>query len=60
MNLLKRVLTSKESIRPDIVFTVAILGRYQSKKTISSLQGTKACMLTYKHLDDLKVVGYLD
>lgn len=35
MNLLKRVLTSKESIRPDIVFTVAILKRYQSNPSLN-------------------------
>ena len=54
--------------RPDIVFAIRMLGRYQSnlgiehrkaaKKIMRYLKGTKDYMLTYKHVDCLEVVGY--
>jgi len=54
--------------RPDISFTVGMLGRYQSnpgldhwkavKKVLRYLQGTKDHMLTYKRSDHLEVIGY--
>ncbi|XP_057972757.1 secreted RxLR effector protein 161-like [Malania oleifera] len=57
-------------IRLDIAFAVGMLGRYQSnpemdhwkaaKKVLRYLQGTKDYMLTYKHVDNLEVVGYTD
>ena len=56
--------------RPDIVFVVSVLGRYLSdpgqihwkatKKVLRYLQGTKDLMLTYRHIDTLKVVGFSD
>ncbi|CAM8920181.1 unnamed protein product [Rhodiola kirilowii] len=56
--------------RPDIAFAVGVLGRYQSnpglerwkaaKKVMRYLQGTKDYKLTYKHTDNLEVVGYTD
>ena len=56
--------------RPDISFAVGVLGRYQSnpgiehwkaaKKVLRYLQGTKSHMLTYRHSDQLEVIGYTD
>ncbi|KAL4351255.1 hypothetical protein GQ457_06G019360 [Hibiscus cannabinus] len=56
--------------RPDIAFTVGMLGRYQSnpgidhlragKKVLRYFKGTKEYMLTYKRSDHLEVVGYSD
>jgi hypothetical protein len=56
--------------RPDIAFTVGILGRYQSdpgldhwraaKKVMRYLQGTKDYMLIYRRTDNLEVIGYSD
>ena len=56
--------------RPDIVFVVGLLGRCLSdpgqshwkatKKVLRYLQGTKDLMLTYRHTDTLKVVGFSD
>ena len=56
--------------RPDIVFAVGMLGRYQSnpginhwraaKKVMRYLQGTKDNMLMYRQTDNLDVIGYLD
>ena len=57
-------------IRPDIGFIVGLLGRYQSNlgldhwkaanKVMRYLQGTKDYKLTYRHTDQLKVIGYSD
>jgi hypothetical protein len=57
-------------LRPDITYAIGMLGRYQSnpgmehwnsaKKVMRYLQGTKNHMLTYKNVDHLEVVGYLD
>ncbi|RVW83853.1 Retrovirus-related Pol polyprotein from transposon TNT 1-94 [Vitis vinifera] len=56
--------------RPDIAFTVGMLGRYQSnpgmddwkatKKVMRYLQGTKDYMLMYRRTDNLEVIGYFD
>jgi len=56
--------------RPDIAFSVGVLGRYQSnpgidhwkatKKVMRYLQGTKDFMLMYKRTNDLEVIGYSD
>ncbi|XP_068644654.1 secreted RxLR effector protein 161-like [Aristolochia californica] len=56
--------------RPDIVFAVGMLGRYQSnlgldhwratKKIMRYLQGTKDYMLMYRRTDNLEVIGYSD
>ena len=56
--------------RPDNAFVVGVLGRYLSdpgqshlkgaKKVLRYLQGTKDLMLTYRHTDTLKVVGFSD
>ncbi|XP_042954512.1 secreted RxLR effector protein 161-like [Carya illinoinensis] len=56
--------------RPDICLAVGLLGRYQSnpglqhwiatKKVMRYLQGTKNYMLTYRHTENLQVVGYSD
>jgi hypothetical protein len=56
--------------RPDIVFVVEMLGRYQTylgmdhwkaaKKVLRYLQGTKNYMLTFRKSDNLKVIGYSD
>ncbi|KAM6560616.1 hypothetical protein CsatA_029855 [Cannabis sativa] len=56
--------------RPDIAFVVNVLGRYLSdlghdhwvaaKKVLRYLQRTKSFMLVYKHVDNLRVVGYSD
>ncbi|RVW83861.1 Retrovirus-related Pol polyprotein from transposon TNT 1-94 [Vitis vinifera] len=56
--------------RPDIAFTVGMLGRYQSnpgmdhwkaaKKVMRYLQGTKDYMLMYRRTDNLEVIGYSD
>ena len=56
--------------RPDISFTVGMLGRYQSnpgldhwkaaKKVLRYLQGTKEYMLSYRRSDHLEVIGYSD
>ena len=57
-------------IRPDIVFVVGMLGRYQSnlgmdrwraaKKVLRYLQGTTDYMLMYRRTDELEVIGYSD
>jgi len=57
-------------IRPDIAFTVGMLGRYQSypgidhwraaKKMMRYLQGTKDYMLMYRQTNNLNVIGYSD
>ena len=54
--------------RPNIGLIVGLLGRYQSnpgldhwkaaKKVMRYLQGTKDYKLTYRHTDQLKVIGY--
>ncbi|KAL6314801.1 hypothetical protein AAG906_027151 [Vitis piasezkii] len=56
--------------RPDIAFSVGMLGRYQSnpsidhwkaaKKVMRYLQGTKDYMLMYRRTDNLEVIGYSD
>ena len=56
--------------RPDIAFTVGVLGRFMSnpslihyqavKKVFRYLQGTKDHMLTYRRTNSLDVVGYSD
>ena len=56
--------------RPNIAFVVGVLGRYlcdpnqshwkTTKKVFMYLQGTKDLMLTYRHTDTLKVVGFSD
>ncbi|KAL1216602.1 Retrovirus-related Pol polyprotein from transposon TNT 1-94 [Cardamine amara subsp. amara] len=60
----------KTCTRPDISFTVGVMGRYQSnpemehwkaaKKVLRYLQGTKEFMLTYRRSDSIEVVGYSD
>ena len=57
-------------MRPDIAFTINVLGRYLSnpghdhwvatKKVMRYLQRTKDFMLVYRRVDNLEVVGYLD
>ena len=54
--------------RPDIVFVVSMLGKYQSnpsmdhwravKKVLRYLQGTKEYMLMYRRTDNLEIIGY--
>ncbi|XP_035548725.1 secreted RxLR effector protein 161-like [Juglans regia] len=56
--------------RLDICLAVGLLGRYQSnsglqhwiatKKVMRYLQGTKDYMLTYRHTENLQVVGFSD
>ena len=56
--------------RPDIVFVVGMLGRFQSnpgldhwnaaKKVMRYLQGTKDYKLMFRRTDNLEVVGYSD
>ncbi|XP_074314464.1 secreted RxLR effector protein 161-like [Silene latifolia] len=56
--------------RPDISLAVGMLGRYQSnpgmghwsaaKKVLRYLKGTMNKMLTYRHTDQLEVIGYAD
>jgi len=56
--------------RLDIGFIVRLLGRYQSniglehwkvaKNVMRYLQGIKDYKLTYRHIDQLKVIGYSD
>ncbi|KAK6146010.1 hypothetical protein DH2020_019879 [Rehmannia glutinosa] len=54
--------------RPDIIFVVGMLGRYQynldhwkaAKKVLRYLQGTKDHMLMYIRSDYLEVIGYTD
>lgn len=56
--------------RPDIAFVVGLLGRYLSnlgkdywttvKKGLRYLKGTKNCMLTYKRVENLELIGYTD
>ncbi|XP_074265886.1 secreted RxLR effector protein 161-like [Silene latifolia] len=56
--------------RPGISFAVVMLGRYQSnpgmghysaaKKVLRYLKGTRDKMLTYRHTDQLEVIGYAD
>ena len=56
--------------RPDIVYVVGMLGRYQSnpgidnwktvKKVLCYLQGTEDYMLTYKRTNNLEIIGYSD
>ena len=55
-------------IKPNIEFIVRLLGQYQSnpsldhwkvaKNVMRYLQGTNDYKLTYKHTDQLKVIGY--
>ena len=54
--------------RPNIAFVVGMLGKYLSdpgqshwkatKKVLRYLQGTKDLMLTYRHTNTLRVVGF--
>ena len=54
--------------RPDIVFIVNTLGRYQinpgkshwvaAKKVMRYLKKTRDYMLMYKRVDDLEIIGY--
>ena len=56
--------------RPNIAFTVGVLGRYQSnpsidhwraaKKVMRYFQGTKDYMLMYRRTYSLEVIGYSD
>ncbi|XP_074314460.1 secreted RxLR effector protein 161-like [Silene latifolia] len=56
--------------RPDISLAVGMLGRYQSnpgmghwsaaKKVLRYLKGTMNKILTYRHTDQLEVIGYAD
>ena len=56
--------------RPDIAFSVGVLGRYQSnpgidhwraaKKVMRYVQGTKDYMLMYRRTYSLEVIGYSD
>ena len=56
--------------RPDIAYIVGMLGRYLSnpgkdhwiaaKRVMRYLQRTKDCMLTYRKLDQLEIIGYSD
>jgi hypothetical protein len=56
--------------RPDIVFVVGMLGRYQTdpgmdhwkvaKKVLHYLQRTKNYMLTFRKSDNLEVIDYSD
>nr|GEX74037.1 retrovirus-related Pol polyprotein from transposon TNT 1-94 [Tanacetum cinerariifolium] len=56
--------------RPDLIFSVGMLSRYQSnpgkdhwkaaKKVLRYVEGTKEYPLTYRHTDLLEVVGYSD
>ena len=53
---------------PDISFVIRMLGRFQTnlgwdhwvtaKKVMQYLQGTKVYILTCKHTENLKVIGY--
>ena len=64
------LLYAQTCTRPNISFTVGMLGRYQSnlgmdhwkaaKTILMHLQGTKDHMLTYRRCDHLEVVGYSD
>ena len=64
------LLYTQTCTRPNISFTVGILGRYQSnlgmdhwkatKKVLMHLQGTKDHMLTYRRCDHLEVADYSD
>lgn len=56
--------------RPDLAFSISVLGRYQSdpgiahwkatKKVLRYMQRTKGHMLVYKRTDSLELVGYTD
>lgn len=56
--------------RPDIVFAVGILGRYQSnpgfdhqkapKKVMRYIQMTKDYMLEYRWTNNLEIIGYFN
>ena len=56
--------------RPNIIFAVGMLGRYQinlgmdlwkaTKKVMRYLRGMKEYMLTFKRSDNLEVIGYTD
>ena len=56
--------------RPDIAFSISVLGRFQSnpgeqhwvaaKKVMRYLQRTKTYKLVYKRVDNLELFGYMD
>ncbi|XP_074299270.1 secreted RxLR effector protein 161-like [Silene latifolia] len=67
-SLVGSLLYAQVCTRPDISFAVDMLGRYQSnpgmghwsaaKKVLRYLKGTWNKMLTYRHTDQLEVIGY--
>ncbi|XP_074298530.1 secreted RxLR effector protein 161-like [Silene latifolia] len=69
-SLVGRLMYAQVCTRPDISFAVGMLGRYQSnpgmghrsaaKKVLRYLKGTRDKMLTYRHTDQLKIIGYAD
>ena len=56
--------------RPDIAFSISMLGRYQSnpsmdhwraaKKVLRYIQGMKEYMLIYRRTNNLEIIGYSD
>ena len=68
--MIRSVIYAQICTRPDIVFVVGLLGRYLSnpgwdhwvaiKKVLRYLEGTKDYILTYRKVDNLEVVRYID
>ncbi|XP_072089459.1 secreted RxLR effector protein 161-like [Arachis hypogaea] len=65
-----RIMYAQVCTSLDIAFAVGMLGRYQSnsriihwsaaKKVLRYLKDIKDFMLTYRRIDNLKIVGYSD
>lgn len=66
-SLVDSLMYAQACIRPGITFAIVMLDRYQSnpriaywkatKKVMRYLQGTKNCMLFYKHVKNLELIG---
>lgn len=70
LSIVRSLIYAQTCIRPNIIFVVEMLGRYQSnpgldhwkvaKKVLRYLQGTKDYMLAYRRFNHLKVIKYLN
>lgn len=70
LSIVRSLIYAQTCIRPNIIFVVEMLGKYQSnpgldhwkvaKKVLRYLQGTKDHMLAYRRFNHLKVIKYLN
>ena len=70
LSIVRSLIYAQTCIRPNIIFVVEMLGKYQSnpgldhwkvaKKVLRYLQGTKDHMLAYRRFNHLEVIKYLN